>query len=610
MRRKTLLLCSLILLCLSTPAHAQLWSGIIDPSRAVDWSQAGVTGGIPNRTTICATLSPGAGTTQINAAIAACPAGQVVFLSAGRYTITGGINFSGKSNVTLRGAGPDQTTLAFIGADGCLGRTADICIQGSSNIYNGNVPAGNIHNWTAGYAKGTTVITLDSVSGITVGMILVLDQLDDTSDTGWIFVKQAAPYQTGGGESIGRGGNRAQEQLVKVTAINGTNVTITPGLYMPNWRSSQAPQAWFWGTVAQTAAGDGVENMTLDHSGSTGSAGIEFDTAYNGWVKNVRSLNSNRDHVWAIMAAHVTVQDSYFYGTQGQSSLSYGVESFPGGDMLVQNNIFQHVTTPILFGEAVGNVVAYNYGIDMFNNSTYMYEAFYASHHGAAGMNLFEGNITNGFGVEMSHGTSNLITVFRNGFSGKDLGDTQNTIPVLNQSYQRYSNIIGNVLGTSGYHLNYEDSAGAAGVTGDIDHSIYSIGYTSGGEGYATGLPYDAYTYSTMYRWGNFDYATNTVRWLSAEVPSGQFVPSTHILPNSLFLSSKPSWWGTMPWPAIGPDVTGGQDPSGHVYDIPAIACYKVSAKDITGILTFNANTCYGNTFPVPLAPPKNLKVQ
>ena len=70
MRRIQLLLFSLILLCLSTPAHAQLWSGILDSSRAVDWSQAGIPGGIPNRTTICSTLNPGATAAQINSAIA------------------------------------------------------------------------------------------------------------------------------------------------------------------------------------------------------------------------------------------------------------------------------------------------------------------------------------------------------------------------------------------------------------------------------------------------------------------------------------------------------------------------------------------------------------
>lgn len=57
-------------------AQAQQWSGIIDPSRAADWSNAGVRGGIPKRTTICATLKPGATSTQINSAIASCPSGQ------------------------------------------------------------------------------------------------------------------------------------------------------------------------------------------------------------------------------------------------------------------------------------------------------------------------------------------------------------------------------------------------------------------------------------------------------------------------------------------------------------------------------------------------------
>src|SRR6266571_1321872 len=115
--RWVLLLCSFLVLCLSTPAHAQLWSGILDPSRAVDWSQAGIPGGIPNRTTICATLNPGATYTQINTAIAACPSGQVVFLNAGTYNLSGSISIA-KSTVTLRGAGPDQTKLVFSSGSG------------------------------------------------------------------------------------------------------------------------------------------------------------------------------------------------------------------------------------------------------------------------------------------------------------------------------------------------------------------------------------------------------------------------------------------------------------------------------------------------------------
>jgi hypothetical protein len=47
---------------------------------------------------------------------------------------------------------------------------------------------------------------------------------------------------------------------------------------------------------------------------------------------------------------------------------------------------------------------------------------------------------------------------------------------------------------------------------------------------------------------GNYDYITDGVyRWDDAD----------HVLPSSLFYASKPSWFGGVAWPAIGPDVTG-----------------------------------------------------
>src|SRR5256885_14959291 len=120
------------LLCLSTSVGAQ---SIISANRRIDWSRAGVVGGIPVRTTICATLNAGATAAQINSAIAACPANGVVFLNAGTYTLSAGITFGGRNSVTLRGAGPNQTFLKFTGVDGCAGLGgALICVfNGSSN---------------------------------------------------------------------------------------------------------------------------------------------------------------------------------------------------------------------------------------------------------------------------------------------------------------------------------------------------------------------------------------------------------------------------------------------------------------------------------------------
>src|SRR4051812_7043434 len=114
-------------LLLAVCVQAAPWSGVLDPSRAIDWSQAGVPGGIPNRTTVCATLNPGATAAQINSAIAACPANQVVFLNAGTYNLSTGLFFNNKSNVTVRGAGADQTILKFTGAQSCNGAGGDVC---------------------------------------------------------------------------------------------------------------------------------------------------------------------------------------------------------------------------------------------------------------------------------------------------------------------------------------------------------------------------------------------------------------------------------------------------------------------------------------------------
>jgi hypothetical protein len=147
-----------MLLTVSPFADAQ--QSVVSASRSVDWRNVGIPGGVPNRTTICATLSPGATSAQINSAIAACASGQVVKLNAGTYNLSSGITFANKSNVTLRGAGPDQTFLVFgSGASAsCFGLATDVCIANGESNWSGG--PSRTANWTAGYAKGTTQITL------------------------------------------------------------------------------------------------------------------------------------------------------------------------------------------------------------------------------------------------------------------------------------------------------------------------------------------------------------------------------------------------------------------------------------------------------------------
>src|SRR5439155_63569 len=116
----------------------------------------------------------------------------------------------------------------------CWGNGGDICVRNSDL----NWVQGPAHtaNWTAGYAAGSTQITLDNTTNLAVGSILILDQLDDTSDTGGVYV--CATQGVCGTDIPGGAGrpNREQQQFVRVTAISGSTITISPGLYMPNWR--------------------------------------------------------------------------------------------------------------------------------------------------------------------------------------------------------------------------------------------------------------------------------------------------------------------------------------------------------------------------------------
>src|ERR1700687_3766515 len=196
MKRRSFVLFSLMLLCLSGHLHAQLWSGVIDPSRAVDWSSTnpGVMCGVPSASwTQCgSTIAAYSGTAaKISSALAACPANTYVLLGAGTFNLSTGIQMA--SNVVLRGSGAKSTFLVFTGYNGCGGESASICVSldstwdGSSSIQPGQ---SNAATWSAGYSQGTTSITLTNVgsSGLSVGQYIYLDQANSNTDPGTLFV--------------------------------------------------------------------------------------------------------------------------------------------------------------------------------------------------------------------------------------------------------------------------------------------------------------------------------------------------------------------------------------------------------------------------------------
>jgi hypothetical protein len=595
----------------------QPWSGIVAPSRAIDWSKAGVEGGIPSATwTQCgSTISAYNGSAStINTAIQNCTANHYVQLGAGTFNLSTGITFANKDNIAVRGMGANQTLLVFTGTDSCSGAFATVCFEGGGgNDYFSAAkmqPGGsNAASWTAGFTQGATQITLSSIgsAGIQVGQYIYLDQDDDTASNNNLFTcenSSASPAcsDEGGVQDPGRlisGNTHQQIQIVKVTGCNpsctnGATFTITPGLYAPNWSGTKHPGAWWPDTTAQF---DGIENLSIDGTNSGGNTNLTLFNAINSWVKGVRLIRTcqcNRSLIQMDPAIHVTIQDNYIYGTSGKSQ-NYGIESFISQDDLIVNNIFQHTVSPILVHANQGSVYAYNYAINNTYDDGGLPQYHYMAsaiggHSGGVMYNLFEGNITPGLDADIIHGNQTMNTVFRNYFLGSDPGRIDATVALTLYAFNRYWNIVGNVLGTPGYTTTY---------SGASSQGVYQIGI--GGNI----VPSDSLVAASTMRWGNYDVVNAAVRFVAGENGSTANVypalnnPS-QTFPASFYYPSRPTWWpSAKAWPPIGPDVAGGNiaNLAGHAYTIPAQDCYRnVMGGPVDGggnVLNFNANTCY-----------------
>src|SRR3954471_839964 len=234
-----------IFLLFSTLLYGQSWSGILDPARAIDWTNAGIPGGIPSGswancvTTACNTLNSGTVTAaSINAALNSAPNNTVVRVPAGSFTIGSSVA-SNRGHVVLRGAGPTQTTIT-------LGSGANLFFGATGTGGLGGEPGITATNWTGGLTKGTTVLTVASSSGMSIGQQVVLDQLNNTN-----LVFTAGSDGTTG--SAGRNGTssfdgsvaRAQFQIVEITNISGTQITVNPPVDYTH-STALSPQVFFW----------------------------------------------------------------------------------------------------------------------------------------------------------------------------------------------------------------------------------------------------------------------------------------------------------------------------------------------------------------------------
>jgi hypothetical protein len=615
-----------LLMSLSAASYGQAWSGILAPSRAFDWSNAGLPATLPDgettpnpwtpptrtqcTTSACNTVSGGSVTAAtINAALASAPGGTYVLIPSGTFALGGDISASA-NNVTLRGSGAAGTTLT------------------GGGIGVGGGYWGGATLLTANPAKGATSITVQSAPS--AGRLASIEQCDDgfaaananftqygsgVNCTGsysdprgpWVCGLSAPCARSGSGTTTNP---HFQEHAIWIPAggVNGNTVNFTSPLANANWSTARTAALTWLNTPG--VVGFGVEDLTI-------VGGIGFTGTYACWLKGLRVITTSGALVLSFrFDAHSLVSNSYIASTVGGSGAELILWGWDGGedpqsDFLFLNNIIEGGYA-FGYGDQIDHVYAYNYFYTADNSS--WVENGEAMHHAGTSYLLREGNQEGMSQDDDTWGTHNFNTWFRDYISCKDPVVPSTGGPGLQiGSWARFENLIGNALGGGSCSSAYQGTS-----YGDVIN-------------FGAGLDSTGLTQASLMRWGNYvlcsgDSHCNTSSFDTSEVPANlssfganstpfeNTVPADNNLPASFFMkniTAHPSggtglnWWKTCsswttfptscasytipPMPPIGPDVTGGPNINGHAWNIPAAVAWASLPYDT------NYSTAWGH---------------
>ena len=592
-----------------------------------NWKNAGLqsVGGIPNRTTVCATISPLGGgkddTANINNAIASCPAGDVLMLAAGTFTVNEGETINVNKAITLRGTGAcnvASTPYCATVINEANGAVLNTYVCGQSNcLYNPVILVGPplwTVSWspttlTADAAQGAISVQVKSTAGFAVGQWVLIDEASGaayqtdpegygqiwaapdwassagTPATGRVawqkhnpsqswddFSSSQYPYQSGTTGCYYSYCDRPTAELHKITAINTSTYTITfDDPLTIAYRVSGGHNAQLYYPSGAFGTNAGVENLTVEHS--FGGGGVSFQYCAYCWAKNVESTLWEGGGFNLTYSARVELNQVYSHKC---------VWPVPGGGGY--NIDLQNATTEIYVVNSIsvlcdkvmtarsggaGSVVAYNYMDDQFigGDGTWQEIGLNGSHATGSHEMLFEGNQVSNMDSDDTHGNAIDHTFFRNwstgvraqftdysiglgSTSGKVINDATKT-PGGNgplraagvMGYTYWMAFVGNVLGTSGVTTAANGWVFNGSFAGSQAGSIWLFGWT-GQPPYTS----DANSATRTFQHGNYDYYESSIQWNSGT--------SDHTLPNSFYVSSKPSFFSAgsgYPWPWVTP---------------------------------------------------------
>jgi Endopolygalacturonase len=514
------------------------WAEIIPASRTAPWQgNVGVPESIPNRTRIYKNVVTDLGadpkgatdcSSIIQNAIDKCPKDQVVYIPEGTFRVATLLHFGkDKSNSTLRGAGMGRTIL-FSANNNPIFSVGTLTWPPADKSQDNWVPI------SSGATKGSNTITVGNTAAFVVGAPIA------------IAPNPLPPWA----HNLGGFPDTFRSMRVYFKVRSKTSSTVVFDPPCPFDFSGMNPMAL--ADPTPMVEGVGLESLTLDMSKSTATMPIWIQQAWGCWVKEVEIKGAYSRQMRWDMVVRCEVRSCYTHEARGDGPNHEGIGFNLASWNLIEDNVCNSGGFPAIVLEdginpASCNVIGYNY---IVNNPHWDIDL---NHGSGSILNLVEGNVIGKFEDDNYFGSSSYNTIFRNRISGQ----------VALKHFALYYNIVGNVLGDTWVNA-YETDAfryWSKGVK-----PVYELGFPNiGNDSYAGTIgPTDSPDYSklpntldgcqqldrnvkaTILRHGNWDAAHKDVVW-DASI-------SDHTIPNSLYLKGKPSWWGELPWPPIGPD--------------------------------------------------------
>jgi hypothetical protein len=366
--------------------------------------------------------------------------------------------------------------------------------------------------------------------------------------------------------------DRPHNEIKQVASVNGNVVTFTSPLTMDYLTGQHAELTTYTGsnTPVQKA---GVEGLTVKGGGD---GALRFEDAMYSWAKNIECTGWYGECVSMNNGFRDELVDSYIHDAAWAEpgGAGYAISLAHGSSgILIENNIVVRANKVMVSrSSGAGSVVAYNYMDDGYiaTDEGWVEIGLNASHMVGSHMVLFEGNQSFNMDSDDTHGNSTYIVYFRNlattvrsTFTSDYTGDTINdagNIPAGNNgpkraagamSYSYWMSYVGTVLGQPGLATmanGYMDSSTTPGVWGP---TIWLMGWND-----LSPYTVDPKVAATAIRDGNWDSYLGKQTWLTdASAP----------LPDSMYLSCKPAFFGSDTWPWLDPGT-------GTIHTLPAKA--------------------------------------